>query len=216
MDRPHVTYEYALTNDELATMCKAGLYDSGFSCPDIFFSNTFQLPLTCDCAALPPELESDVPLLFVNVNNKNNLQTSSVESGYDIASYFPQVKEPAITRELMPDLEPEPEDDFEQQAEQEPIVDFTEPEPVAEPEVQESDAPEFEDGDEVSEEDRLMNEALANIEARKTARMAETTPVSAPVVQSDDRRFESQGNQAEPEFDDDIDDLEMDEDGPNF
>lgn len=210
-DRPRVEYEYGLTNDELATLCKAGLFDPGFSCPDIFFSNTFQLPLTCDCAALPPEAEDDAPLLFVAVNDRNSLRTNSAESGYDIASYFPQSQENVTTKELSDfmDLESEHGDATstrEYERAMLDMLDIEEQETAAEPEPE----PVPEPVEELTDEDRLMREALANIEARKTARpnAAAYHVDEEPVEEhADERRFE-----AEDEAEDDI----MDEDAPDF
>ena len=205
-NRPHVEYAYELTNDELATLCKAGLYDPGFSCPDIFFSNTFQLPLTCDCAALPPEQEEDVPLLFVSVNEPTNLKTSSLQSGYDIGQYCPQASQVTATKELTEDYESW--DDYED----EPVV----REPASDLEVSDEafalpeDEPELEEPvQELDDEDRLVRDALANIEARKTAHAerVQPEPVAVPRVQEPEVALDDED--LEDDFDDDFDDDDL-------
>lgn len=179
-ERPKVSYEYKLTNRELAKLCMSGMFDDGFRCPDIFFHNTFQLPMTCDCSALPPEQGEDVPLLFVNINKPQNLVTSSLESGYTIDDYFvekQESKELYQTREEFGDelvAEAEPHEAPVVVAD---IVDELMPATLTpdepEPEVVE---------EELSEEEKELRKSLARIEARKKQAEAEAVARKAAEI----------------------------------
>lgn len=171
-DRPKVSYEYRLTNKELAKLCMAGMFDDGFRCPDVFFHNTFQLPMTCDCSALPPETEDDVPLLFVNINKPNMLTTSSRQSGYEIDEYFhekpeeeygPEVAdEEDIVEDLRPDVVPEPAPSYVPDI----VDDYVSDEPA-------SVVTENRSFMELTDEDKLLDQALARIENRKKKKLEE-------------------------------------------
>lgn len=148
---PRVEYRYNFTNQELSDLCKKGLFDKGFVCPDIFFENTFQLPMKCSCDAVLPETKKDAPLLFISVENQYNLETSYEESGYPIAAYFEEVK--ARVDEMVDDIE------FSDMEDMDDILfkDDNALEPITEPVVAEK---------EITEEDILLAETFANIRDR--------------------------------------------------
>lgn len=196
-DRPKVTYEYMLTNKELAKLCLAGMFDDDFHCPEIFFNNTFQLPMTCNCSALAPELDEDVPLLFVDINKPESLTTSSARSGYSIDEYF-QAKPEAedyVSAALEDDImfaEQDIADEAEIEAAdimEEAVQDIVELSEV------EHDEPE-EEVVELTEEDVLLNESLARIEARKQEAIAKEKAKQLAAKQAAD---EIQEEEAESE-----------------
>lgn len=87
---PKVDYRFEFDNSELALLCEKGLFDVGFMPPDKIIDNILVLPLTCSCNALITK-NSDIPLLFIGVDNQYDMQTSYAQSGYPIATYFEQL-----------------------------------------------------------------------------------------------------------------------------
>lgn len=151
---PKVEYHYEFSNEELADLCKKGLFEKGFACPDIFFDNEFELPMTCSCTALKQELEDDVPILFIGVEDAYNLSTSSALSGYSIANYFEEVKQQQD--EFLTMDEPE----YAELSHTEDIFEATEEETLEEPEV------ETEEVNELSDDEKLLQKAFDNIQNR--------------------------------------------------
>lgn len=147
---PKVDYRYEFSNDELSELCKKGLFDKGFHCPDIFFNNKFELPMICNCNAIRPQYENEVPLLFIGVENQYNLETSSALSGYPIASYFDMKKQNEIEFDDM-DVE------YEDLAHADNLYDKSEVHQLETPQVSEP---------ELTEEDILLGKAFENIEER--------------------------------------------------
>lgn len=97
-----VSYRYMFTDDELATLCKKGLFHRDFECPPEFTNNDFELPLMCARHTYMAEIEDGetVPVLVVDLEKQYDIQTSSALSGYDITSYFPDAKELDLEQEV--------------------------------------------------------------------------------------------------------------------
>ena len=146
-----VSYQYHFTNQELASMCEKGLFDDGFTTPDIFCENNgFQLPMRCDCFVVK---NTKVPLLFVNVQSPFNMEIESKTCGYTLGDYFEQ----AVQKES----------EFLEDAEMESIS-FDEEESlfVSDEKTQLVETKETEDVKELSTEDKILNQAFENIEER--------------------------------------------------
>lgn len=141
----HVICYYRFTNDELADLCKKGLFDEGFECPEIFYHNTFELPMVCNCDAITPESEGDIPLLFIGIQNQYNIKTDSASSGYSITEYFNENKCLEINSEFLEEKEL-PVADFSQENvisdEQATTPDHDQGEPVTDEPMKEAAKPE--------------------------------------------------------------------------
>lgn len=83
-----VDYFYEFSNEELADMANKGLFDAGFEVPDIFFGNTFEMPVLCDVLALAPDEVTNVPLVFVDIKDPANLTVTTETCGYTFGDYF--------------------------------------------------------------------------------------------------------------------------------
>lgn len=90
---PDVTFQLEFNQDELAHLCKKGLFTKAFTCPDIFIDNEFTMPLNCKCKYIEPTDKSDVPLLFVDIKNQHNIQMNAFDTGYALADYFEDVSQ---------------------------------------------------------------------------------------------------------------------------
>lgn len=152
---PKVDYRYNFTNEELAELCTKGLFDNGFKCPDIFVENVFELPMTCSVRAVVPEKSADAPLLFINIDNQYNLETSHESSGYSITKYFEEVKPEDVKNKDLNEVEFRDIDDKDLLFNEE-----TKAEPVAETEELVQKEPEL------SEEERVLVNAFENIKNR--------------------------------------------------
>lgn len=97
--QPSVTYRYQLDNQELSELALKGLFgtldengqvqDTQFTCPEIFMTAPFELPMSGKVMALPPEQETDAPVVFFSINTPHALDTCSAQSGYEnLADYF--------------------------------------------------------------------------------------------------------------------------------
>lgn len=164
--QPEVSVSYNLTNEELAKLCMYGLFDHGRrgpEVPEIFIDNIFELPVTCDCVGLEPsEEEEKAPLLFVQVKDPLQMQTSSEESGYEIQDYF-EIDKNKVLEGVIPDLE----DD----AEEEMSV-LRDPEPEIQDDNQEDEVVE-EETPKMSNEEAALAAMFADIESSFAKKDAE-------------------------------------------
>ena len=175
--QPEVSIRYELTNEELAKLCLYGLFDHGTTgpaVPELFLDNIFEIPMQCDCAALPPSSSEDAPLLFVKVQDPYSMTTSSEESGYDIQAYFDIESEKVDDTMLDFDMsdEAELEDDvFIMDQEEIMAIQDDVPE-VVEPEEEIDDSP--------TNEERELQSIFASIE--DTLKLKRPKQASAPVI----------------------------------
>lgn len=185
--KPEVHYEYHFTDEELAQLCAKGLFQQGFRCPDIFLGNDFLLPLSCDCMALPPQSITDAPLLFLDLKNQYNLIITKENSGYDLASYFEELKKPEVLikqEELMNVVEHDLIKDvlFEEPVSvTEPIIEI---EPIAEP-------------IELSAEDESLRTMYTNIEQRVSTKIADDLIQKPHVLPNDIEEIYQKGMDAD-------------------
>lgn len=80
-----VDYFYEFTNEEIAILAQKGLFDRGFQVPDVMFGNTYKLPANCNILVVEPEAGDDIPVIFAEIEQANNLETTSELSGYNFA-----------------------------------------------------------------------------------------------------------------------------------
>lgn len=88
-----VDFIYEFTNDELANLVQKGLYSRGFACPDILYQSVMEMPITCDLTVVRPQMSGDIPIIFVDIKNKEHILTNSEQSQYDITSYFEEPRQ---------------------------------------------------------------------------------------------------------------------------
>lgn len=97
---PDVTFQLEFNQDELAHLCKKGLFTKAFTCPDIFIDNEFTMPLKCKCKYIEPTDKSDVPLLFVDIKNQHGIQMNALDTGYALADYFEDMSQLTAEQEV--------------------------------------------------------------------------------------------------------------------
>ena len=193
-DDPHnhvqVSYQYQFTNEELASMCQKGLFDDGFTVPEIFTKNKgFLLPMQCDCFTVK---NTEVPLLFVSVQSPFNLEIDSKSCGYVLGDYFEQavVRENEFVDEDVASVQFSDEESL-----------FTSKKPEAEKE-----APVEEPKRELSEEEQILSEAFTNIETRVDKKVLEWKSPDSSKEDEPDAESESEepvsAEEPEPSEDD--------------
>lgn len=92
LDEPlDVAFIYEFSGNELADMCRKGLFTDGFKCPDIFENNSWNgLPIdSCRYKIVPGDQES-APIVFVGINEAFNLPLDR-SCGYVAGNYFEAV-----------------------------------------------------------------------------------------------------------------------------
>ena len=87
---------YEFTDDQLGEMVKKGYFSRDFNVPPMVSNTTYELPVTASVLVLEPydREAGDVPLVFVDVHNKNSLVLDLESSGYDLQEYFESVRRP--------------------------------------------------------------------------------------------------------------------------
>lgn len=91
---------YEFSDDELANMVKKGLFKPGFKCPEEMYSNVLEMPITCNFTVVAPQTDTNVPILFADIANKQHIVTNSKDCGYTFGDYFKEA------------VAPQAEDDF--------------------------------------------------------------------------------------------------------
>ncbi len=87
---------YEFTDDQLGEMVKKGYFSRDFNVPPMVSNTTYELPVMASVLVLEPydREAGDVPLVFVDVHNKNSLVLDLESSGYDLQEYFESVRRP--------------------------------------------------------------------------------------------------------------------------
>lgn len=82
---------YEFSDEQLAGLVSKGLYSKGFKCPDILTGDSFiDMPVYVDVAAVSPDVNASVPILFADIENRKAITTDMQACGYDFAEYFEQ------------------------------------------------------------------------------------------------------------------------------
>lgn len=86
---------YEFTDEQLGQMVSKGYFSRQFNVPPIMTNADYELPVVASVLILEPEDRSagDVPLVFVEVHNRNDLVLDLESSGYDLAEYFESVRQ---------------------------------------------------------------------------------------------------------------------------
>lgn len=89
-DWPRVILNYDFTPDQICELVQKGLYEPGFSPPDLFEDEeTFlEVPVETEVMLLKPESEQDVPLVFLALRKGGMIETDFEQSGYDLSREF--------------------------------------------------------------------------------------------------------------------------------
>lgn len=90
---PRVDMFYEFTNDQLANLVKKGLYEKGFEVPDLIKNAELELPVSCNVAVVKPNSEVQFPLVFAHVDGLRDMTLTNQNSGYNLETYFENVKD---------------------------------------------------------------------------------------------------------------------------
>lgn len=164
INQPEVHYEYQFSDEELSDLCKKGLFKQGFRCPDIFL-NEFELPVTCDCIAVAPQLNQDAPLLFLDLKDSFSMAITKETSGYELSTYFEELKDEDVK---VLDSELDHPMSVDQSVLKELLgAESQKEEIIVEEPIVEEEKPEL------TVEELVLQEAFENVEQRVSERIAE-------------------------------------------
>lgn len=93
---PEFDVFYEFSDEQLGQMVSKGYFSRQFAVPPIMTGVEYELPVTASVLVLEPQdpQAGDVPLVFVDVHNRNELELDLESSGYDLAEYFESVRQP--------------------------------------------------------------------------------------------------------------------------
>lgn len=83
---------YEFDDDQLTQMVSKGYFSPAFRTPEIMTGVDYELPVTANVLILHPQAEGDVPVVFVDVHNRNDMVLDLESTGYDLAEYFENVR----------------------------------------------------------------------------------------------------------------------------
>ena len=183
---------YEFSDDEISGMVKKGLYRPGFECPEEIYTNTLDMPITCNFIVVDPQKGSNVPILFADIVRKHHIVTNSDDCGYVFGDYFKEAKEPEVEDDFLDFADIELEDDLFEQPEDDKVEEVVEePEPAEETEIDKHyDAiHERVIEDHLEQLDASLNEALADNKSAEpeteTAAEVQSTEVDVDEVLHD-------------------------------
>lgn len=92
---PEFDVFYEFSDEQLGQMVTKGYFSRQFAVPPIMTGVEYELPVTASVLVLEPydPQAGDVPLVFVDVHNRNDLELDLESSGYDLAEYFESVRQ---------------------------------------------------------------------------------------------------------------------------
>lgn len=180
---------YEFTDKELSDMAAKGLFHKGFKCPEIFFDNKFELPVVCDFRIVNPKDEKDIPIVFAQIQNANDISISEETCGYTFGDYFEE-------------YEPLPEDMY--QSDEVHINESVEKDLYEQEHEQEEEVVET---PEVVADDQMLAERYDEIRDRVQARINQSDGITKDEVEQD----EIETVEPDDEFIDDSDSLTDDD-----
>jgi len=97
---PHIDAIYEFDNDQLASLVHKGYFEANFEVPQSMIGIPWILPATAKMLFVSPETADEPPIVFLEIDNANDLRVNAQNSGYELAEYFPDyVAEPEVRRE---------------------------------------------------------------------------------------------------------------------
>ena len=84
---------YEFDDEQLVSLVRKGYFWSGFEAPATITGFEWELPATVDLGIVDPVNDLDVPLVSTSVHDISSLEVDLANSGYDLASYFPDRSE---------------------------------------------------------------------------------------------------------------------------
>lgn len=79
---------YEFSDQELASLTRKGLYHREFQVPDELQHGDFLLPVDCDVQLTKPDKDVDFPIVFMKINNVQNIKLQAADLDQSLASQF--------------------------------------------------------------------------------------------------------------------------------
>ncbi|MDP9903201.1 hypothetical protein [Arthrobacter bambusae] len=86
---PHIDAFYEFDNDQLASLVHKGYFETNFEVPASIIGIPWILPATAKLLFVSPETMDEPPIVFLEIDNANDLRVDAQNSGYELAVHFP-------------------------------------------------------------------------------------------------------------------------------
>lgn len=90
---------YEFSDEQLVALVQKGFFNEGFEPPADLFNQVWQLPAHYKGIAIAPRNETEAPLVFLDVVDRDGLVIDSETSGLDLSDYFPDYLSEIRSRE---------------------------------------------------------------------------------------------------------------------
>lgn len=90
---------YEFSDEQLVTLVQKGFFNEGFEPPADLLNQVWQLPAHYKGIAIAPRNETEAPLVFLDVVDRDGLVIDSLTSGLDLSDYFPDYLSEIRSRE---------------------------------------------------------------------------------------------------------------------
>lgn len=90
---------YEFSDEQLVTLVQKGFFNEGFEPPADLLNQVWELPAHYKGIAIAPRTETEAPLLFLDVVDRDGLVIDSATSGLDLSDYFPDYLSEIRSRE---------------------------------------------------------------------------------------------------------------------
>lgn len=90
---------YEFSDEQLVALVQKGFFNEGFEPPADLLSQVWQLPAHYKGIAIAPRNETEAPLVFLDVVDRDGLVIDSENSGLDLSDYFPDYLSEIRSRE---------------------------------------------------------------------------------------------------------------------
>lgn len=90
---------YEFSDEQLVALVQKGFFNEGFEPPADLLNQVWQLPAHYKGIAIAPRDETEAPLVFLDVVDRDGLVIDSENSGLDLSDYFPDYLSEIRSRE---------------------------------------------------------------------------------------------------------------------
>lgn len=90
---------YEFSDEQLVALVQKGFFNEGFEPPADLLNQVWQLPAHYKGIAIAPRNETEAPLVFLDVVDRDGLVIDSENSGLDLSDYFPDYLSEIRSRE---------------------------------------------------------------------------------------------------------------------
>ena len=90
---------YEFSDEQLVALVQQGFFNGGFEPPADLLNQVWQLPAHYKGIAIAPRNETEAPLVFLDVVDRDGLVIDSENSGLDLSDYFPDYLSEIRSRE---------------------------------------------------------------------------------------------------------------------